>query len=134
MILDYWNVLQKAQITSNSCVIHCWNFFLDAASIFLLIFLNWNSYEGGMNPQNNEIHNLGILVIYHFDVVFITIYIIYFKGKNDNSLQVWAMMIHVNLFIVISFVHHFDSNLHCPPSFLVHANWFHFEFNLFSSF
>jgi hypothetical protein len=88
--------------------------------------------------QNSAIHNLVVLRIFgtliwenlsHFDVIFDAIYNLYIIVKCGDS---WVTS-HANMFLVNSFIHHFNFNLHLSVFFLVCVNSFHFRFNFVSS-
>jgi hypothetical protein len=75
----------------------------------------------------------------HFDLDSIVRYrIVYryrvlYKEENDDSSQIRVVLSHVNMFLMIWFVHLFASNFYFYFPHLVCVNWFYFEFILVPS-
>ncbi len=85
---------------------------------------NQNPYAKIINLWNSKIYNLALLkffeglqlgglgILLPFQCSSNCHVQIYYKGKNVDSAQVWAMVNHANVFVMILSLHHFGSNLH----------------------
>jgi hypothetical protein len=87
-----------------------WNTSLEKYFQILQYFFwelsNWSPYARVINLKNKIIHNLivsrvpleSFRYLFHFNAILTTIYIVYYREKNDDFLtQIWIVVNHVNV-------------------------------------
>jgi hypothetical protein len=71
--------------------------YFQGLQLSLSKFLNQNTYEGFMSPQNGGIHNLRIENLCHSNGIFVLICKSYYMEENVESSEVWVLVSYVNV-------------------------------------